>query len=276
METTFTPMVIGSPDAKKEKEVINFYAELCEQASCLLYNLELYLECMDNLEISDLFGFINSQNPREFLYLKWMQIKNIEIPLGLSIDKAIELDLIDVPRDEFSNLLEQRKKLLEFLKKAKEEIRFFYPLNKLFDNRTDFRGFSFSAIDQNGFESKEFDQALYNHVRTFTKSERENQVLEKIQKFVDILNELAEIGVVLPVKGKWEDTLEKNIISNLICTPGESNPFSLNKIIFRRLVLKKDLLSVERVSDDKSFRYVTSHGEFKDILSFVSGDQPEC
>lgn len=272
METTFTPMVIGLPDIKKEKAIIDFYYKLCRDASALLYNLEDYLECQDRLEMSDFFNFLNANDPKEFLYLSWVKIKGVELPLGLSIDKVIELDLIDVPRNEFSNLITWRKELLEMVKRSTEELKFFFPLQKLFDERPDYRGFYFTALDVNDFETKEFDQALYDHVRIFTTSQQENNILEKIIQFVEMMNEFVSIGLIANDKQRWEHYLNTNLINNLVFTPGADKPFSINKIVTNRLILKKDLLSSERVFDKKTFSKV--FGSVGDILSFTPEDQP--
>lgn len=226
--TSFEPIAIGSPDSKKEAEIIKIYADVCEQATSLLWNLEFYLGYPDKLDLSVLFDFLKSKDPQKLLYEKFIEFNNITFPFGISIDKIIELGMVDVPKEKFENLLTWREDLLAAIEKTKN-VSFYYPLEKLFDERIDNRWFAITAKDMN-FESREFDEKLYKFVRRFTANERENEIIRGIDQFVEAANNLISLGLLPNNKQKWLSKINSLIDLLVFDYTVEENPLSINPL----------------------------------------------
>ena len=232
----FKKMTIGLPDTKKESAIIKLYSEICTNASNLLWNLEFYLECPDKLDLPMFFDFLKETHPKDWLYLRFIQFHDLTFP-GIAIAKIIEFGLVDVPVDKFDELLKSRNELLALIKKSKE-FNFFYPLSKLFDSTDDNRGFAITSMEwgmdateldrrEYRFKSDEFDQKLYDYVRKFTVSARENEVLEAINKTIDSLNDLVALGVIRNDRQRWGGDVEC-LLNAIVFSLNEEKPLSIN------------------------------------------------
>lgn len=236
MNNEFTPMVIGLPDTKKEQAIIKIYSEICQNASALLWNVEFYLDCPDKMELSIFFDFLKEKDPKDFLYLRYIEYHALTFP-GIAIAKIIEFGMVDVPVDHFNMILTCRAELLKQIQQTKD-LNFFYPLSKLFDLTEDNRGFATTNMEwgfnATGLDEREyrhtapdFDERLFNHVRKFTASEKENEVLAAIEQAVDSLNKLVRLGIIRNDRQRWQIDLD-NLIYALVFTLNEENPLSIN------------------------------------------------
>ena len=231
-----TPLVIGLPDTKKESAIIKLYSEICSNASSLLWNLEFYLECPEKLDLPLFFNFLKEKQPKDWLYLRFIEYHNLTFP-GIAISKIIALGMVDVPVDKFEELWKSRNQLLDQIQKSKE-FNFFYPLAKLFDPTEDNRGFAITAMEWGfdateldnrtyRFKTDEFDQKLYDYVRKFTVSSRENEALEAINKTIDSLNDLVALGVIRNDRQRWNVDLEY-LVNAIVFSLNEEKPLSIN------------------------------------------------
>lgn len=209
-KTNFTPRVIGLPDAKKEKEIIDVYSEICRNANALYCVFEYFLSGESDLEV--FFNFIKSKDPKWFLYYRYIEINGIQFP-GLSIDKIIQLDLVDVNKEDFETIQNQRAELIKSIEKTKE-LHFFFPLAKLFHQiDEEIKDFGVSFENPDLFKTPEFDAALYKHVRKYTFNEQENQVLDVVESAVNALNDLIEFDIIRNEKQKWEGDINELIFA---------------------------------------------------------------
>lgn len=177
--------------------------------------------------------------------------------------------MVDVPVENFKNLLNSRAELLTQIQKSKD-FNFYYPLAKLFDSTESNRGFAITnqgwGVDATEFdeskyrhETTEFDEMLYKHVRAFTVSEAEDNAIQTIENAVDALNELIKLGVIRNEKQRWENDLY-NFIRAIVFTMNEEKPLSINPRLdrfkgFQKLFEKRGWNQIE--------------GKPEDILKFV-------
>lgn len=228
---TFEPVQIGQTDERKEKEIIDWYEKLCLNARTLFWNLEFYLGCPDKIELSVFFDFLNTKDPKGFLYTKWIEFHNIQFPFAMSIDKIIELDLVDVPKNDFNELLNWRKEICDQVESQinkSDKLNFYFPLQKLFDNNPENRRFSMTAENLE-FVSLEFDAELLQFTRKYTVNKAENELLEIVNKIVESINELIRIGLIPANKQRWMARIENYINDSLdFDHTKETNPVFLN------------------------------------------------
>ena len=168
--------------------------------------------------------------------MRYIEYHGLTFP-GIAISKIIALDMVDVPVDKFEELLKSRSDLLAQIQNSKE-LNFFYPLSKLFDSTEDNRGFAITAMEWGfdatefdnrtyRFKTDEFDQKLYNYVRKFTASSRENEVLEAVNKTIDSLNDLVSIGVIRNDRQRWNVDLD-SLVNTIVFSLNEERPFTIN------------------------------------------------
>ena len=248
-ENKFTPLEIGLPDYKNERAIIEIYQEICNIADVLLLNLQWFLS--DHSDLKLFFDFLQSKQPREFLYSRFIETNKIQVP-GLSIEKIIQLDLIDVPKDDFEGILTLRAQLLTVIAKSSNE-RFYFPLSKLYykhnslsesiddpELRDAFIENSKPEFDKpiDGFElvtlkdgqsilNPEFETALFSHVRHFTLSEQENEVLSVVENAVNALNCLVQSGIIRNDKQRWNIDFD-NLINAIVFNLNSETPFSIH------------------------------------------------
>lgn len=254
-KTNFKPRVIGLPDARKEKAIINAYSEICQIANATFFLFECFNEGEKNLPM--FFEFLKAKDTKAYLYRRFIEMKNISYP-GLSIDKIIELDLLAANMGDIQDLLKHRADLLAAIEKV-HETSFYFPLSKLFhqidDEISDF-GISFENPDL--FKTPEFDAALFKHVRKYTFNEQENKVLDVVERAVNALNDLMELDIIRNEKQKWNNDL--NVLVNAIeFTLDSTRPLSIDQNFPKYIKFKKWF-------EDRRFM-TTKTGIVSDILS---------
>lgn len=251
----FTPKQIGLPDTKLENAIATAYTDICYQAEAMFI---LFERLFGNQPDPTLFlEFVSFKNPKEWLYQRFIEMNQIHVP-GLSIDKIVELDLIDVPRDDFAALIDQRKDLLTLIDKAKE-YRFFFPLAKLFRRvDQDICDFVISYQNPDVFKTPEFDQALYYHIRKFTKNQEENEALESIDKIIEGLNDLVQMGILRNNKLTYRTDLEE-MLDSIVFASNSDTPLSISP----KLALKRPFTRKFKYS---RFENANTFGKPADIL----------
>jgi len=258
----FTPKQIGLADSKLENAIATAYTDICDQATAMLLIFERFFNAQPDPFL--FLKFVKSKTPKEWLYQKFIEFNEFSVP-GLSIDKIVELDLIDVPRDDFSALLEQRKDLLTLIDKAKE-YRFFFPLAKLFRQvDEEISDFAISYQSPVNIETPEFDQALFYHIRKFTKNQEENEALESINKIIEGLNDLVQMGVIRNNKLTYRTDLEE-MLDSIVFASNSDTPLSISP----KLALKRPF---NRKFKYARFENANTFGKPADILNI--NVQPE-
>lgn len=259
----FTPMRIGNKNVELEQKIINLYQKLCSQANELLYGLDSYLgySAEEYPEAAIFFQFMNSKDPRAFLYSKYIEKRDISFP-GINISKVIELGLVDVPLSAFSDLLESRIELLKNIQKT-NELKFHFPLIHLWNPElNDFCLLDIDDEQKEIFQSPDFEKKLYQHASNFTASEADNSVLEAIEKVIDSFNNLMHLGIIKNEKGRWMTGIEK-LSGAIVFNRNEENPLSVNPMLNR-------MADFRRFFSETVFKPVT--GNHQDILKFVASN----
>jgi hypothetical protein len=252
---TFEKKVIGLPDTKMQAEIVKLYTEICHRADALYNTFEYFLA--GDSEIKLFLDFLAANDPRAFLYSRFIEINGISFP-GLSIEKIIELDLVDVNKEDFSELLSQRIELLSLIEKSKE-VKFYFPLNKLFHKVEEISDFGISFEYPEHFKTPEFDTAIFNRVRKFTTTEKENEVLEVAERAVSALNDLVDLGFIRNDKQRWTLDLD-DFIHAIQFNLNSERPLSINQNLARFKGFIKYF---------ENQRFVTTQsGTPKDILKF--------
>lgn len=264
----FTPKRIGKRDIEKEQKIVQLYFDLCNHANELLMSLDSYLGYLDkdHLYPDVFFEFMSCNDPKAFLYSKYIDNRGITFP-GISISKVIELGLADVPLERFADLLENRTKLLKSIQST-GELKFHYPLAKLWDITIE----SFFVIDIDDdhvytIASTDFESKLTQHTGRFTVSESDNAVLEAIEETIDSFNKLIRLGVIKNDKGRWSQGVAQ-LANAIVFNRNDENPLSVNPILNR-------LHDFRRFFTEIKFNPVM--GKPQDVLSFEppAPDQPE-
>lgn len=251
----FTPKQIGLPDTKLEAAIIDLYSAICDTANALHCLFEAFLSGKRDIPL--FFEFIKSPSPKDFLYRKFIEINKINVP-GLSIEKIMEFDLIDVPREDFAALLDQRKELVSLIGKAKD-YRFYFPLKKLFYKvDEEISDFGISHQCPTIIQSPEFDEALYRHIRKFTKNQEENDALESIDKIIEGFNDLVKMGIVRSEKYQAATDLD-DLLASVVFSFNTETPFSISP----KLALKRPF---SRKFKYVRFENVNTFGQPSDIL----------
>lgn len=256
MENSFIPIQIGLPDSKLESAIVADYTNICDQATAMLYSFESFFGSQKNPTL--FLEFVNSKSPKNWLYQQFIKMNQIKVP-GLSIEKIVDLELIEVPLDDFSALLVQQKELENMISKTKES-RFYYPLAKLFRQvDEDIRDFAISHQNPGIIQTPEFDAALYNHVRKFTKNDEENQALAAVHKIIEGFNDLVMMGIIRNSNSYYRLDIT-DLLQSICFTRNTEKPFSMaSKIVFMKPLSLK--FKHVRFSNIKSF------GNQSDILN---------
>jgi len=215
METNFVSKQIGKPDNGLKKQIVTAYSNLIENAC----NLEIEIEnCLKNYAGFGIDFFIEAtgNNLETFIKSKYIKLNKIKIP-GISNDRLIESNLLDI--DGLEEAVKARKGFDQAFAAAKAT-RFIYPLQKLY-------------VDEiTGWElSTDFYSEVEKAVCQFTQNEQQNAILDKMNQFCKVLNELAGLNVIRANRGKFEVNNLVKLIDCDITNP--DHPFAVNRFIFR-------------------------------------------
>ena len=211
MSEDFIPKMIGFQDLENQTKIKNLYSRLVSLASAFLFETQNLFK-NDEITHVSIIKMLNMNEDELVLFLKRedIRVNKISYP-GLNVEKLISQDLIDLPEyyDVITSAFENIKSLYEDIEKTK----FNFPLNKLV---------AVEAFDLN----EEFHAELLEFTATFTESERQNEVLDAVQKFCDLMGEMKRLGMIASTKGAWhviaqtmENVVEENVKMEPSLTP---------------------------------------------------------
>lgn len=226
----FTPKMIGSPDTANFILIHGLYETLVSLLNPFRWEYENILstksedyssvtpECV--LKLLNM----NQLNMEIFLKKAYIQANGYLFP-GLSIDKIIQNDLLELP-DEYNILLEAKREIEKIIEKILNTA-FLFPLSSLFSEQ------------ENAFIlTEEFETTLNESLKSYTESELQNKVLDAIEIFCDSVNTLIELKVVKPQGNLWTNVgfdLALAIENN----KGSSRPLIPSRKMFRRAPLNR-------------------------------------
>lgn len=226
-KTNFEPRVIGLPDTKKEQQIIALYSTICDNATVLVSNMQYYFDS-PHFEIKEFFDFLKSNDSKAWLYSKFIEYHGLTFP-GMDLEKVIKLELVSIPENYLQDTMRLRQEIISSISKL-SEVRFYFPIIKLFHDSKDAecRDFEISHQYEGGLvSSPEFDSALHNHIRKFTNSEKENEVLNAVENIANAFNDLVQIGIIRNDKQRWEIDLE-NLVRAIVFNLNQEKPFSIH------------------------------------------------
>jgi hypothetical protein len=220
----FTPRIISSPDMPLQEKIRGLYGQLTNMAQCLAWEFENHALKENPLKLDEWFDVLRIPIDELPEYLKsvFVKVNKIVIP-GIKTAKLVQTDLLDLP-ESFETILEIRRNIVNLI----EEIaptRFCYPLRNLYDD--EIHQFKLNA---------DFEKQLHTFTSVYTESELQNKVLDKIERFSDLLNEMAELKIIKLQGNQWQNV--GNILSSAIITDKLNNRLKPNPIMFRTWPLK--------------------------------------
>jgi len=224
----FKPKQIGLADTQKEKLINEVYSEICTLSTSLFWQLEFFFNCPDEMLLTVFLDFLKCEDPKKFLYSKFIELNKIEFP-GINRDKIIELGLVDVPLVKFNEAIKDRIQLINEIQKTKE-LNFFFPLAKLWNEEN--RGFAITFQDV-AVRSPEFDELLFKHVREFTSNEKENEAIEIFENTIKALNDCMNVGIIPRHPLQWKNGGMTNLIQSLIFDETAEKPLSMKPMVKR-------------------------------------------
>ncbi len=244
----FTPVQIGRPDPRREKEITTAYSNMLDAAVSLQMAIEYCLRKDEGFGIDFFFESLK-EDTAKFIRRKFVEINEISIP-GISTERLKESDLLDIK--ELDHAIEERKNF-DKAWKAVEATRFIYPLRKLYVN------------DEVGFDlTEDFHQQVQHKIGKFTQNEQQNFILDKMHKLCEILNFFAEIGILFPHKGITEIDILSDFIE--VERSNEESPFQVSDILFYKRRM--------RAFKEKNF-FTSNRLTFEDFVAQPEAEQPE-
>ena len=184
----FVPKMIGKQDIEKYTEIKQLYSKLVSCATAFLYETQTLL-ADESLESNFILQLLNKDKASllHFLKLEYVKANKIEYP-GLSVEKLISLGLIDLP-ESYGIIVESWDAMNQLITKI-ETTKFCFSLSRL--------------ISEDGFDlNDEFEQELVNLTARFTENEKQNEILEIVEKFCSVVNDLIELRLVKPQGRLW-------------------------------------------------------------------------
>lgn len=210
----FTPVQIGKPDPRREKEITTAYRNMLDAAVSLQMAIEYCLRKDEGFGVDFFFESLK-EDTAKFIRRKFVEINEISIP-GISSERLKESDMLDI--QELDHAIEERKNF-DKAWEAVKATRFIYPLRKLYVN------------DEIGFDlTEDFYQQVKLKIGRFTQNEQQNLILGKMEKLCDVLNELNELNILHPHKGPTEISIIGDFID--IDRTNAEAPFQVSDILF--------------------------------------------
>ncbi len=214
MNTSFTPKMVGNPDHKTIKQITDLYEEIVASAEITMSYLDMLFNHPEGNNIT-FFMELTIKDPAILIRTKWVKIKEISIP-GINTDKLIKSDLLNIPK--YEEILVGFEDIKELYQQAKA-LNFVYPLEKLYNESTD------------TFElTEEFNSMLLNKFSSFTVNQKQNEILEVFEQYIDSLNKICNFKFI------DSDNLTKvnNILHGNCIKPTHSKvtPFEINRNMF--------------------------------------------
>ncbi len=216
MDTNFKSKQVGKPDDVLKNQIISAYSNLISNACALELQIEFCLNNLSGFGVNFFMEAINS-DLETFIKTKYIELNKINFP-GISNARLIESNLLDI--NGLEDAIKANKTFQVSFTEAKAT-RLNFPLQKLYvDNET-------------GWElTTDFYNEVEKTVCQFTQNEHQNNILDKIEQFCNVLNNLSELNVIRANRGKFEIN---NLINLVDCDrTNPDKPFAVNSFIFRR------------------------------------------
>lgn len=188
-ELEFVPQMIGKQDTETHQKIHEFYETLMNRAETLRWSVEDFLQVpeYDVKLLLDLLKYKKS-DLTTFLKHKFVESHNISIP-GIDPIKLADSDLLALP-DEFNTILGHITEMNAIVDKI-ELTRFEFPLTHLFS-------------ENDGWKlTDEFESELFKFTTTFTEDEGQNKIIEIVQRFCDVVNDLIAMKAIKGQGNLW-------------------------------------------------------------------------
>jgi hypothetical protein len=213
---TFTPKPVGSPDTQRESKLTELYQEICINATGLKAELEIMFST-DEAQVTNEFVLeLVKSDPEKKIRQLWVKHNKISIP-GIDIDKLIASDLFSIP--EHDAVIASIKELKDLFLKSKA-LRFYFPLEKLFDTDEGYYNLN-----------DEFRNLVHESGIVYTQNQQQNELLEAVEQFKDSINTLCNLKFMQPSSATQRTQLL--LFSALKSKYGATeNPYELNPNMF--------------------------------------------
>ena len=180
---------------------------------------------------------MDNSNLENYMKRCYIETNKLSFP-GLNVDKIIQNDLLDLP-EGFSSML-QAKKEIESVIEQILKTSFQFPVSMLF------------VTEQNDFSlTDEFKSELAKSTEPMTESQVQNDVVEAVERFTEVVNDLIELRIVRNDGNMWYSVGETLalVIEN---TKGSARPLHPSRKMFKRNPLNKFSTKNIFVVPDKS------------------------
>lgn len=233
----FISKMIGVQDVENHKKIKTLYEELINRANGFVWDTQDLLN-KPELKTEVFFELLKKNKPDLILYLKreYVKANNISIP-GINMEKLIGADLVDLPKD-YDSIVLNWKETNELVDKI-TATRFFFPLKNLVHP------------EKHQFELDEkFEESLLNFTATFTENEKQNEVLEVVERFCDVVNDMIELQIIKGWRAQWKDVCNK-LDMGIAKNESSERPLSPDQKIFDKYY------PLERFGNHKPFNPLT-------------------
>lgn len=177
----FTPAEVGTDwrSLKQAKDSWEKFTGITSE----LFDWVLAYTGQDEMTVDEFLSLVSATEPK--LVVAKLLVISGKAPLGMKPERLIELGIIDNEFEEevFTSLNNFNQA------KINAESLFRYKVEKLFKDQ-------YFDIDE------DFQKELKNHFTVFTKSEEENQALEKLNELCESLNWFADAGIAKTKYGR--------------------------------------------------------------------------
>lgn len=197
MDTT-VKVSIGQPDMNRVKRILAIYEKIAESSNQILWGLESFYKDGCPISIEDFLEILKTDKPEDLLRKRFVEMRAISIP-GLSTQKLVSSDLIDMPQNKIKDILLARTELYKLLSLLEKE-DYCISLSEIYTN---VEGSAvFSIYDKNEDQdlsvitTKLFEARIINDLSVFTRSDQEKLVVEKLQNLCNAINDLVELDIL--------------------------------------------------------------------------------
>jgi len=195
MNEKFIPKMIGSKDEKAYENIWGLYHAMTNYADCFVQDIRDVLND-PKLSHENIFEILKKNKVDFEIYLKRGFVKGHEISIpGLNTEKLINSDWLDLP-PQYQVALYSWEKLNEILNEI-QKTQFVYPLSKLY-----------YSVDDLYFLTDDFENKLSDFTTRYTTSEKQNEVVEVVEKFCDVINDLIRLKILKQQGLGWMNACE--------------------------------------------------------------------
>lgn len=180
-QITFTPRQIGRFNFKQYNVIREYYNTLCADLTMLYSQLS---GLFDNFTVNDLFEFLQNSNPERWLMIKYAESKQNEFP-ELDVSAMIGTGILKMPFAYNESIADYEK--INLIINQISDVRFFYPLRKLFHQT---ENESYFAL------TEEFRITTEKFITPKTQSISQNDALAALEGIQEGLNTLHNMKIL--------------------------------------------------------------------------------